>query len=245
MIAGVAAGFMPGSVPASFEAAVLKANIPNMRRLFLAQTLALTAFTALKPQLANAVPKPPILLIFGDSLSAEYGLVRGSGWVALLERRLQQDGRDIQVVNASISGETTAGGRSRLGGVLARVRPRLVLIELGANDALRGLALESTEHNLRAMVMAIRESGAEPILAGMMIPPNFGLSYSERFRDLFGRVAKSQKAPIVPFLLAGIADEGPMKAELFQDDRIHPNAQAQSLILDNVWAIVGPLLRSK
>ncbi|NBT77710.1 MAG: arylesterase [Betaproteobacteria bacterium] len=223
----------------------MKSNIRNMRRLFLAQTLVLTALSALTPELANAVPKPPILLIFGDSLSAEYGLVRGSGWVALLERRLQQNGRDIQVVNASISGETTAGGRSRLGGVLARVRPRWVLIELGANDALRGLALESTEHNLKAMVLAIRESGAEPILAGMMIPPNFGLSYSERFRDLFGRVAKSQKAPIVPFLLAGIADEGPMKAELFQDDRIHPNAQAQSLILDNVWAVVGPLLRSK
>lgn len=215
-----------------------------MRRPFLFLLALLTAGLCLGGRPAFAAPTQ-VLLVFGDSLSAEYGLVRGSGWVALLERRLQQSGRDIQVVNASVSGETTAGGRSRISGVLARVRPRWVLVELGANDALRGLALEATEHNLRAMVMAIRESGAQPVLAGMMIPPNFGASYTERFRDLFGRVAKAQKVPVVPFLLAGIADDGPMKAELFQEDRIHPNAKAQSQILDNVWAVLGPVLTPK
>jgi len=215
-----------------------------MRRSFFYQLLALTAGCGLGGVPALAAP-PQVLLVFGDSLSAEYGLVRGSGWVALLERRLQQSGREIQVVNASVSGETTAGGRIRLSGVLARVRPRWVLVELGANDALRGLALEATEHNLKAMVMAIRESGAQPVLAGMMIPPNFGASYTERFRGLFGRVAKAQNVPVVPFLLAGIADDGPMKADLFQDDRIHPNAKAQSQILDNVWAVLGPVLSQK
>lgn len=186
-----------------------------------------------------------VLMVFGDSLSAEYGLARGSGWVALLDRRLQQSGHELQIVNASVSGETTAGGRSRFSAALARHRPRWVLIELGANDALRGLALESTEANLRAMVLTARESGAEPILIGMKIPPNFGVSYSERFEAVFARVAKSQKTPFVPFLLAGIADSGPMKAEYFQDDRIHPNARAQAQIADNVLAVLLPALEHK
>jgi acyl-CoA thioesterase-1 len=186
-------------------------------------------------------------MVFGDSLSAEYGLARGTGWVALLERRLLEKApaNPIRVMNASISGETTAGGRSRISAVLARHRPRWVLVQLGANDALRGLPLEATEANLTAIVLAVKEAGATPILTGMMIPPNFGASYTGRFYELFGRVAKAQKIALVPFLLAGVADEGPMKVELFQDDRIHPNAKAQGQIMDNVWKVIEPLLHRR
>jgi acyl-CoA thioesterase-1 len=180
----------------------------------------------------------PRLLVVGDSLSAEYGLRRGAGWVALLEQRLKARKLDWEVVNASISGETTAGGLARLPALLAKHAPRAVVIELGGNDALRGLPLESTGGNLSRMARLSREAGARVLIAGMQIPPNYGRAYAERFAGLFADVAREHGAALVPFLLAGVAE----REELFQSDRIHPTAQAQAIMLDNVWPVLLPLL---
>ena len=184
----------------------------------------------------------PRLLVVGDSLSAEYGLARGSGWVALLEKRLARDKLAWQVVNASISGDTTSGGRSRLPALLAQHRPRVVLIELGGNDALRGLPLKMTEDNLAIMARAAKAAGARVLIAGIAVPPNYGRSYSESLVALFGNVARAEGAALVPFILAGVADVANAE-ELFQADRIHPKAEAQPRMLDNVWPVLKPLLR--
>ncbi len=186
---------------------------------------------------------PRTLLVVGDSLSAEYGLARGQGWVALLEARLAREKLAWQVVNASISGDTTSGGRSRLPALLQRHAPSLVVLELGGNDALRGLSLAMTEANLVAMTRAARESGARVLITGMAVPPNYGRKYADEFAALFGKVARAEKAALVPFLLAGVAD-GPQADSLFQPDRIHPRAEAHPRILDNVWPVLGPMLRT-
>jgi acyl-CoA thioesterase-1 len=178
------------------------------------------------------------LLVLGDSLSAEYGLARGSGWVALLERRLSDKGGRYAVVNASISGETTAGGRSRIEELLARHRPAVVIVELGGNDALRGLDLAATERNLREIARLSRRAGARVLILGMMVPPNYGRRYGEQFSGLFARVAADEKASLVPFFLDGVAE----RIELFQPDRIHPTAQAQPIMLENVWPALERLL---
>ena len=185
---------------------------------------------------------PPRLLVVGDSLSAEYGLVRGSGWVALLGQRLVRDKLAWQVVNASISGDTTSGGRSRLPALLAQHQPRVVVIELGGNDALRGLPLKMTEDNLAAMARAAKAAGARVLIAGINVPPNYGRSYSDSLVVLFATVARSEGTALVPFLLAGVADVA-NSDELFQADRIHPRAEAQARMLDNVWPALRPLLR--
>lgn len=185
---------------------------------------------------ANAV-----ILIVGDSLSAEYGLQRGTGWVALLEQRLQQEKINARVVNASISGDTTSSGRSRLPALLQQHRPSHVVIELGANDALRGLPLNMTENNLQTMSRAATASGAQVLLVGMQVPPNYGRSYTESFAALFERVAKAEKNALVPFFLKGVADT-PQAESLFQADRIHPNEKAQTIMLGNVWPALRPLL---
>ena len=182
------------------------------------------------------------LLILGDSLSAEYGLPRGTGWVALLEQRLLREGPAVPVVNASISGDTTAGGRSRLPALLARHKPAVVVIELGGNDALRGLPLASTQANLVAMARAAKASGARVLIAGMAVPPNYGRKYGEDFTALFATVAKAEGSALVPFLLAGVADV-PNAEALFQPDRIHPRAEAHPRMLANVWPVLKPLLR--
>ena len=181
------------------------------------------------------------MLIVGDSLSAEYGLPRGRGWVALLGLRLAGRVPPVQVVNASISGDTTAGGRSRLPALLKQHAPTQVVIELGGNDALRGLPLKSTEDNLRAMAQAAKAAGARVLIAGMQVPPNYGQRYGDDFIALFVRVAKDEGAALVPFLLAGVAD-APDADRLFQPDRIHPSAAAHPRILDNVWPVLKPLL---
>ena len=181
------------------------------------------------------------LLVVGDSLSAEYGLERGSGWVALLQQRLQRDKIAVEVVNASISGDTTAGGRSRLPSLLARHKPGLVIIELGGNDALRGLPLSITQANLAAMAQAAKTAGARVLIVGMQVPPNYGQKYAQDFAALFDAVAQAEGAALVPFLLKGVAD-GPDAQALFQADRIHPNAAAQPQMLDNVWQVLKPLL---
>lgn len=179
------------------------------------------------------------VLVVGDSLSAEYGLPRGSGWVAQLEQRLAP--RQLEVVNASVSGDTTAGGRSRLPQLLAEHRPRVLILELGGNDALRGLPLDMTRANLGEMVRAAKAGGARVLLLGMQVPPNYGRKYADQFAATFDSVARAEGAALVPFLLAGIAD-APDPMRYFQPDRIHPNEAAQPLILANVWPKLKPLL---
>jgi acyl-CoA thioesterase-1 len=192
---------------------------------------------------ASAAASGPRILVVGDSLSAEYGLDRGSGWVALLERRLEQERILGRVTNASISGDTTAGGRSRLPALLKQHRPDVVILELGGNDALRGLPLESTQANLAAMARAAREAGARVLILGMQIPPNYGRQYADRFAALFGEVARAEQAALVPFLLKGVADTANAES-MFQADRIHLIAAAHPKILANVWPALRPLLKS-
>jgi acyl-CoA thioesterase I len=183
---------------------------------------------------AASAAAPPVILVLGDSLSAEYGLKRGSGWVALLETRLAQEKIPARVVNASISGDTTSGGRARLAALLAQHKPTHVIIELGANDALRGLPLAGTEDNLAQMTQMAQKVGARVLLVGMQVPPNYGSDYTKKFAALFAQVAARFHAGLVPFLLAGVAD-APDARTLFQSDGIHPRAEAHPRILDNVW----------
>ena len=191
---------------------------------------------------ASGQPASRTVLVVGDSLSAEYGLKRGSGWVALLEARLAQGPRRAAVINASISGDTTSGGRSRMAQLLALHRPSIVIIELGGNDALRGLPLAMTRSNLSAMVQAAKAAGARVVVVGMQVPPNYGRQYFDDFAGLFATVAKAEGAALVPFLLEGIAN-GPQADAMFQADRIHPVAAAHPQMLTNVWRVVEPLLR--
>ena len=191
---------------------------------------------------AQAAPARRVILVVGDSLSAEYGLRRGSGWVALLEQRIARERVDAALVNASISGDTTSGGRSRLGALLLENRPTHVVIELGGNDALRGLPLDLTRDNLVAMARAAASSGAKVMLVGMQVPPNYGRKYSDDFARLFASVAKQEGATLVPFLLKGVADVA-QATQLFQADRIHPTEAAQPLMLDNVWPVLRPWLK--
>lgn len=189
-----------------------------------------------------AAAPAPVILVVGDSLSAEYGLKRGTGWVALLEQRLQREKIPAKVVNASISGDTTSGGRSRLPALLRQHQPTHVVIELGGNDALRGLPLQGTEDNLAQMTQAAQKAGAKVLLVGMQVPPNYGGEYARRFAGLFDKVAEQRKAAVVPFFLRGVAD-GPEPTALFQADRIHPKEEAQPRMLDNVWPELRKLLK--
>mgnify|MGYP000614916214 FL=1 len=174
------------------------------------------------------------ILVLGDSLSAEYGLPRGSGWVALLQKQLDQSHPGTAIVNASISGETTSGGRSRLPALLKQHQPSHVLIELGGNDALRGLSLGMTGDNLMFMAKAAREAGAQVVLLGMQMPPNYGAELTRQFAALYPTVAKATGAALVPFFLKGVGDD-PDPTRWFQADRIHPNEAAQPRLLANVW----------
>jgi acyl-CoA thioesterase-1 len=183
-----------------------------------------------------------VILVVGDSLSAEYGLERGKGWVSLLGRQIAQDKVNASVVNASISGDTTSGGLARLPALLKQHKPTLVVIELGGNDALRGLPLASTRDNITAMARASKAAGAKVMVVGMQIPPNYGKRYSDDFAALFANVAKAENATLVPFLLKGVAD-APNMDELFQADRIHPKEVAQPTMLANVWPTLKPMLR--
>jgi acyl-CoA thioesterase-1 len=188
---------------------------------------------------ASAYSAPKTVLVVGDSLSAEYGIARGAGWVALLEQKMKTEKIDARVVNASISGETTSGGRARLPALLGQHRPDIVVIELGANDGLRGLPVPSAEANLRAMIAAAQEKKARVMLIGMRMPPNYGRAYTERFFGMFKTVSTSTKSPLVPFMLEGVAD----KPALFQQDRLHPTAQAHPIILNNIWPTFNTLIR--
>jgi acyl-CoA thioesterase I len=216
------------------------------RRYFIAASLTL-GFAGLcaaqaKGPATNTLLLIPTILVLGDSLSAEYGLARGTGWVALMEQRLAREKIAAKVINASISGDTTSGGRARLGALLAQHRPTAVVIELGANDALRGLPLQMTQDNLLVMVQAVQASGAKALLVGMQMPPNYGEDYAKRFADTYTAVARIAKVPLVPFLLKGVADV-PDALRLFQSDRIHPTAAAHPTMLNNVWPAVLKLLK--
>ena len=189
---------------------------------------------------ANAASASTIL-VMGDSLSAEYGLKRGTGWVPLLEKQLASEKKSARVINASISGDTTSGGRSRLPALLSQHKPATVVIELGGNDALRGLPLDMTEKNLLAMTQAAKKAGAKVLLLGMQVPPNYGGNYGATFSGLFTKVAKSEKVPLVPFFLKGVADVEDVASQ-FQADRIHPNEQAQAKMLANVWPELKKLI---
>jgi len=212
------------------------------RRRWLAHcsaALALAAATAAMPAFAAATRA---LLVVGDSLSAEYGLVRGTGWVALLEERIAREKIAANVVNASISGDTTAGGLARLPALLREKKPAVVVVELGGNDALRGLPLEATRANLVEMTKLAKTAGAKVVIVGMQLPPNYGRAYGDRFASLFADVAKTEGAALVPFLLKGIADV-PQAEAMFQPDRIHPLASAHPTMLANVWPVLAPLLK--
>ncbi len=211
---------------------------PWPHRLFLALTTAISI--GLSPAWAQPQPtaKPLTIMVFGDSLSAEYGLKRGSGWVSLLQDRFKRSGFPHLVSNASISGETTSGGLTRLPAALKRVKPDIVLLELGGNDGLRGLPVATTKKNLTQMIQLTKASGAAPLLVGIRVPPNYGPHYARQFDGLFKQVAQSTETPLIPFLLEGIAENPSM----FLPDGIHPNESAQTRLLDNVWPTLIRLL---
>jgi acyl-CoA thioesterase-1 len=190
---------------------------------------------------ASAYSAPKTVLVLGDSLSAEYGLNRGSGWVALLEQKLKAEKIDASIVNASISGETTSGGRTRLPALMALHKPALVVIELGANDGLRGLPVSAAEANLRQMITVAQQNKAKVLLVGMRMPPNYGRDYTERFFAMYSGLSKQFRAPLVPFMLEGVADNPAM----FQADRLHPSAQAHPIILANIWPQLSTLVKRR
>jgi acyl-CoA thioesterase-1 len=179
-----------------------------------------------------------VILVLGDSLSAGYGIPVEQGWVSRLQQRLDAEGYGYAVVNASVSGETTAGGLERLPRALAKHKPAVVIIELGGNDGLRGLPVAELRANLEALVEASRKAGAEALLAAIRMPPNYGPQYTGKFYAVYETLAREQKVPWVPFFLEGIA----LREDLFQDDGIHPDLDAQPILLDNVWPVLEPLL---
>lgn len=206
----------------------------------------LLAVSAAAVALAPLVARPtensaPVLLVVGDSISAGYGLAPDQGWTRLLRDRLHTEGYRYRVVNASLSGDTTAGGRSRLPALLREYRPAIVVIELGGNDGLRGGNLEAMRDNLDAMVTMAQKAGARVMLVGMRMPPNYGPAYTRRFDSTYSEIAKAHRVPLVPFFFEGFAET----SELFQPDRIHPTLAAQPRLLDNVWPTLKGLLDRK
>ncbi|HAT57753.1 MAG TPA: arylesterase [Gammaproteobacteria bacterium] len=198
--------------------------------------LLLTQTSVALAQETPSIPPPtqPSILIFGDSLSAAYGIGEDEGWVTLLAERLKQENSKLQVINGSVSGETTTGGRARLPSLLQRYAPTYVLIELGGNDGLRGLPLALMRENLTEMITLSKASGATVLIAGMQIPPNYGPRYTEPFYAQYAELAEEFDLYLIPFLIDGI----PQQPALMQADGIHPKAEAQSMILDNVWPVL-------
>ena len=186
----------------------------------------------------------PVILVMGDSLSAEYGLTRGAGWVRRLEDQLHQENSPWTIFNASISGETSSGGLSRLPKLLEQKKPGIVLLELGANDALRGLSIQETERNLRKMIQLSKNSGAKVLLFGMQIPPNYGQEYTKQFQEVYLKLARQEQIELLPFFLKNVVSD----INLFQADRLHPNEKAQAVLFKNVWGAMAPyqtLLKNK
>jgi len=188
-----------------------------------------------------AAPRPAAILVMGDSLSAAYGIDPAQGWVTLLQARLKAQGYDYTVVNASVSGETTSGGLTRLPDALKSTAPVIVILELGANDGLRGLPIQVMHDNLARMITLSRAEGSKVLLAGVLLPPNYGETYIKAFAATYTDLARQYKLPLVPFLLAGVAE----RRDLLQADGLHPLATAEPKVLDNVWPYLKPLLHKK
>jgi len=221
-------GYFPSYTPQSGAiSAILK--WPAGKRLFTCLMLCL-------PLTASA---DAVILVYGDSLSAAYGLAQDAGWPALLQARLKQKQLDYTVANASISGETSSGGAARIDAALKAHRPRVVIVALGANDGLRGLPLAQMRANLANIVRASQKAGSRVLLAGMRLPPNYGEAYTRQFAQVYADLAREHKTALAPFLLEGMAE----RRELFQPDNIHPTAEAQPIILDNIWKALAPLLK--
>jgi acyl-CoA thioesterase-1 len=207
-----------------------------MRIQLLIVNKSITGLFCLLMSISSWAQVKPVVLVLGDSLSAEYGIPRGTGWVHILEEQLIKDKSPWTVFNASISGETSSGGLTRLPNLLKQKKPGIVVIELGANDALRGLAINQTEINLRKMIQMSKQSGAKVLLCGIQIPTNYGQTYTMQFKQLYPQLANQEQVELLPFLLEGVAT----KPELFQADRLHPNVQAQDIIFKNVWGSMAP-----
>lgn len=210
-------------------------NQKNQSTFFSKKAIVIGLFCLLISFVTLSVTNPTIL-VMGDSLSAEYGIQRGSGWVRILEQQLQKQGSQWTIFNASISGETSSGGLARFENLIEQKKPGIVIIELGGNDALRGLSIVETEKNLRMMIQQSKKAGAKVLLLGMQIPPNYGQEYTRKFKELYPRLASREDVELVPFFLAGIASN----PALFQSDNIHPNEQAQGLLFKNVWSAMTP-----
>ncbi len=203
-----------------------------MKRLFFLLVLVMAG--------ASARAEAPVILVFGDSISAGYGLARvEQGWVELLRTRLKREGYGYQVVNASVSGETTAGGLARLPRALEVHHPRIVILELGGNDGLRALPVTQMRSNFEQMISLSMASGAQVLVLGMRIPPNYGPQYTTQFEAVYGELARADKLPLVPFLMDHIA----LQPALMQADDIHPNAAGQPVLLDNVWPVLLHMLQ--
>jgi len=213
--------------------------------MFTASLLALAGIQSVAKAAAQTVAQnpsaPPRILVVGDSLSAEYGIRRGSGWVNLLQQRIKAAGWPHEIHNSSVSGDTSSGGASRLPAALLRHTPNIVILALGSNDALRGLPLDMTQANLGSMIQRSQESGARVLLAGMRMPPNYGRAYAEAFHALFQTLAHTHHTALLPFLLEGIAT----RPDLFQPDRLHPTEAAQPIIADTVWPVLLTLLQAQ
>lgn len=209
-----------------------------------AKTIVLTAllcFSCLPPPVRAAQPaSEAVILAFGDSLTAGYGLPRAQAWTSLLQKKLDSDGLPYRVVNAGISGDTTAGGLTRLQQALIRNKPKIVILELGANDGLQGLPLAQSKTNLAKMIEMSKAAGARVLLLGMMIPPNYGPVYTAQFRAIYPALAQRYRVPLVPFMLTGVA--GIQSLNL--GDGIHPNAQGQRIVEKNIWARLKPMLHN-
>lgn len=188
--------------------------------------------------ISHANAANPTILVYGDSLSAAYRLKKSQGWVALLQKKLAAQHYKYTIINASISGETTSGGLSRLTNTLAKTKPNIIIIELGANDGLRGLPVKEMKANLDAIIKQSKKINAKVLLIGMKIPPNYGPQYTEAFSDAYLQLSQQHQVALVPFMLDNIA----AKPTLIQDDGLHPNALAQSMLLDNIWPTLQQLL---
>jgi acyl-CoA thioesterase-1 len=210
----------------------------NADRRRVVALVAAAALAAAAPPAIGATARTPVILVVGDSISAGYGLASGEVWVSLLQAKLASEGHRHRVVNASITGDTTAGGRARLPALLKDHRPAIVVIELGGNDALRGQPLDATRANLDAMTAAAQAAGAKVLILGMKLPPNYGPRYVKAFDSMFEEVARARKAAFVPYLFEGFGED----LALFQSDRIHPTAEAQAMMLATVWPALQPLL---
>lgn len=187
---------------------------------------------------APAASSSPVILVLGDSLSSAHGIGQQQGWVSLLQDRLDENGHPHQVVNASVSGDTTRDALSRLDAAIARHQPDIAIVELGGNDGLRAFSIDSIEENLSRIIRMLREAGARVVLAGMRMPPNYGPVYTRAFENLYPALANRFDAALVPFFMDGVATD----RALMQDDDIHPNAAAQPILLENVWRVLQPLL---